>query len=64
MILIIGSPWSHVKICICELIGRLARKTDLILNEELDTLHRSGASLRNGGGDAAYYCRTLLVCSL
>lgn len=51
-----------------ELIGRSARKADLILDEQLNTLSRSGASLRDGirdgRGNTAYCCPTLLVFPL
>jgi antirestriction protein ArdC len=47
-----------------EPINSPGRKANLILDEELDTSERSGASLRHGGGDTAYYRPTLLVCPL
>lgn len=40
-------------------MAKLAVKTNLVLDEELDTLDGSGSSLGDGGGDTTHCCPTL-----
>jgi hypothetical protein len=45
-------------------MARLAVKTNLVLDEELDTLDGSGGSLGDGGGDTTHCCPVLATGSL
>jgi hypothetical protein len=54
----------RVKPCTCDFMAKLAVKTNLVLDEELDTLDGSGGSLGDGGGDTTHCCPMLANGSL
>jgi hypothetical protein len=54
----------QVKLCSCDLMAKLAVKTNLVLDEKLDTLDGSGGSLGDGGRDTTHCCPMLATGSL
>ena len=54
----------RAKLCTCDLMARLAVKTNLVLDKELDTLDGSGGSLGDGGRDTTHCCPMLATGSL